>query len=52
MRKRYFARSDGAQRRPAVLEGAAGRLDGEVDVLGARLRDLGELLLGRRASSS
>ena len=46
MRKRYFARSDGRQRRPAVREGVAGRRDREVDVLRARVRDLGQRLLG------
>ena len=35
-------------RRPAVLESVAGRLDGEVDLLGSRLPDLGERLLARR----
>ena len=36
------------QRRPAVLEGAARSLDGEVDVARAGEGDLGEVLLGRR----
>ena len=40
----------GRERRPAVLERAARSLHGEVDVLLVRLSDLGERLLGRRAS--
>ena len=47
IRKRYFARSDaGSFDQPSVVRGARG-LDGEVDVLLARLGDLGELLLAR-----
>ena len=37
------------ERRPAVLERVARRSDGAVDLLGRRLRDLGQRLLGRRA---
>ncbi|GAA2915376.1 hypothetical protein GCM10020221_08870 [Streptomyces thioluteus] len=38
----------GAGQRGPLLEGLAGGLDRRVDVLGGRLRDLGEDLLGRR----
>ena len=46
MRNRYFARSDARQRRPAVVERAAGGCHGQADVLGPRLCDLGERLFG------
>ena len=48
MRKRYFARSEPGQRRPAVLERVARGADGRVDLRGVAWRDLGERLLGRR----
>ena len=47
MRNRNFARSDGLQSAPG-LECVTGGTDREGDVFLARLRDLGERLLGRR----
>src|SRR5438552_3366470 len=46
--ERVLGALGGRGRRPAVLEGLAGRRDRERDVLRPCLRDLGERLLGRR----
>ena len=51
IRKRYFARSLGAQLGPAVRERVAGGAHGEVDVLGAGVGDLGERLLVARGDA-
>ena len=48
MRKRYFARSDGASADQPFSKASRAVLDREADVLLARLRDLEERLLGRR----
>ena len=48
MRKRYFARSAGASVDQPFANASRAARDGEVDVLRAGLRDLGERLLGRR----
>ena len=52
MRKRYFARSDGASADQPSSKAPRAADDRELDVLGTRLRDLEERLLGRRARSS
>ena len=46
--EQVFRALGGSQRRPAVLECRSRGGDGEIDVLGARLRDLGQRLLGGR----
>ena len=48
MRYRYLARSLPGRSRPAVVVGAAGPPDGEVDVVRPGLGHLGQRLLGGR----